>query len=432
MVAAIYLALGIAWIVCSDAVMAMLVPNFERFRWLGTAKGVFYVFMTAFIGYVLARTMLRRRDELAERERESRRRLTTLLANLPGMAYRCRNDDQWTMEFVSEGAKALTGHTPEALVGSKVISWLEVIHPEDRELVRRAVWAGLAVHRAFEISYRIQTASGEIRYVWEQGRGVFGHNGVLVALEGYIADITAERIAEAERAQLAERVRRAEQLEQLGMFAGGITHDFNNLLVGVLGNIELAIADLPEDAPARAACERVRASAQSAAGLTHQLLAFTGRGRIDVQAVSLSELAHETAGLLGVLRFPGVRFREEIAEGLLPVTGDPSQLRQVVMNLLLNARDALGEGGGRITLRTGAALSGGGHGAPPPLAAFALPARVAGSCPSHAAVGRARPLDFDCDPDPDRSRSRWARDHRTGRPGPVVPAPEPAPVPDPF
>ena len=127
--------------------------------------------------------------------RESRRSLETLMSNVPGMVYRCRNDPQRTMEFVSEGGKRLTGYPPDGLADGS-IAFVSLIHPEDCEPVWSEVQAALAVRMPFEITYRILTATGEEKWVWEHGRGVYVDDGSVAALEGLILDISEQRQTE--------------------------------------------------------------------------------------------------------------------------------------------------------------------------------------------------------------------------------------------
>ena len=128
--------------------------------------------------------------------RENRRMLATLLDNLPGMAYRCRNDRAWTMAFVSEGSRALTGYTPAELIGSRRIAYGDLILAEDREEVWRQVQAALGRRSTFEISYRIRRLDGAVAWLWERGQGIFNAAGGLEAIEGFITDVTAQRQAE--------------------------------------------------------------------------------------------------------------------------------------------------------------------------------------------------------------------------------------------
>ncbi len=124
---------------------------------------------------------------------ESERMLSTLISNLPGMAYRARNDRDRTMEFVSEGSLDLAGYHPEDLTGGQTVTYGDLIHPDDREEVWEAIQAALADGRPFEITYRLVTPRGE-RWVWERGRGVYSSEGDLEALEGFVTDIT-DRVA---------------------------------------------------------------------------------------------------------------------------------------------------------------------------------------------------------------------------------------------
>ncbi len=135
-----------------------------------------------------------RRSE--EALRESQRTLATLMSNLLGMAYRCRNDRDWTMEFVSEGCLHLTGYQPDDLIGNRTVSYAQLIHPDDRESVWDEVQAALRVKEPFHLVYRIQSAKAEEKWVWEQGQGVFSPSGELLALEGYITDVTDRERAE--------------------------------------------------------------------------------------------------------------------------------------------------------------------------------------------------------------------------------------------
>jgi two-component system, cell cycle sensor histidine kinase and response regulator CckA len=128
--------------------------------------------------------------------RESQRRLATLLSNLPGIAYRCKNDRDWTMEFVSDGCQTLTGYKPTDLVGSGALPYNSLIHPDDRDRIWTEVQEALTQRLPFKLTYRIHTADGQEKWVWEQGVGIYS-GAELEALEGFITDIT--ELKEAER-----------------------------------------------------------------------------------------------------------------------------------------------------------------------------------------------------------------------------------------
>ena len=138
---------------------------------------------------------------------ESERKLSTLMANLPGMAYRCLFDKNWTMEFISKGCEKLTGYLPNELMNNQVLAYQELIHLEDRESVWKQVKEKVEQNEPFQIKYRITTAGGEQKWVWEQGTTVENENDEIVALEGFITDITEIKKAEQELIKKEKMVR---------------------------------------------------------------------------------------------------------------------------------------------------------------------------------------------------------------------------------
>jgi two-component system sensor histidine kinase/response regulator len=145
-----------------------------------------------FIGFGIDIT---ERVEAEQQVRESERRLSTLLGNLPGMAYRCANDRNWSMEFISEGCFNLTGYESDELQHNRLLSYNDLIVPEDQSRVWEEIQTALANHRPYTLHYQIRTRSGELRHVLEKGTGVFAQ-AQLLALEGFIMDISAQKEAE--------------------------------------------------------------------------------------------------------------------------------------------------------------------------------------------------------------------------------------------
>ncbi|NUP96048.1 MAG: GAF domain-containing protein, partial [Planctomycetaceae bacterium] len=156
-----------------------------------------------------------------------------------------------------------------------------------------------------------------------------------------------------QRLELEARLHQAQRLESLGLLAGGIAHDFNNLLTGILGRCELASARLEPDSAERVHLERATEGAERAAELVRQLLVYAGKAPRESSRVDLSELASEMRRLLEVSLPPRCTLEVELARGLSPVHADAAQLRQLLMNLVLNAGESTGERGGRVRLVTG-------------------------------------------------------------------------------
>ncbi len=539
---------------------------------------------------------------LLEEIRESESRLASLLSSLPGMAYRCRNDPAWTMEFVSAGCRELTGWSAEDLLENRQVAYADLIHPDDRQKVWADVQAGVREKRVFRLNYRIRAADGTEKWVWEQGRGLFAAEGGLVALQGFIADVTERRRlleevrssrefldgvlksiqdgisvlapdltirhvnpvmnswyrknlplegkkcfqvyhngrgpcdpcptlrcletgrtereevpglpgsaakwlelfcypikdpvsgeitgvvefvrditerrrteqelrrehaqvlsifdsieqviyvadmdtyevvfanrfcrqalgkdpvgqlchrsfqgldkpcefctneiirkldyrpyaweffnsklgrhyqlvdrvirwpdgrdlrfelaidisgikkAEEERFAIERRLQQAQKLEGLGVLAGGIAHDFNNILMAVLGHAELALDEISPLSPARQNLREIALAARRAGDLCRQMLAYSGKASFAHEPIRLKELIEEMVHLLQISISKKAVLNLRLDPGLPPVMGDPSQARQVVMNLILNASESLGDKSGVVTVSTGAVL----------------------------------------------------------------------------
>ena len=172
---------------------------------------------------------------------------------------------------------------------------------------------------------------------------------VLLAAE----DITAQRRAEQLEREGLARASHAQKLESLGGLAGGIAHDFNNLLVAVLGHAELARMELEPESGAAVHLAAIMQTAKRASELTHQMLAYCGKGQISIRQLSLNRLTEETSHLLEVSVSKKVVLKYNLADSLPLIAGDATQLRQVVMNLIINASEAIGDRSGVVTLSTG-------------------------------------------------------------------------------
>lgn len=159
--------------------------------------------------------------------------------------------------------------------------------------------------------------------------------------------------AESEREHLEAQMRHTQKLESLGVLAGGIAHDFNNLLLAIMGNAGLALLDQNQDSTMRPRLLDIQKAAERAAELCRQLLAYSGRGKIVIQSVDLNEVARDMAQLLEVSISKKAVLNYELDEDLPPVEADTAQIRQVVMNLITNASDALDDQEGVITVRAG-------------------------------------------------------------------------------
>jgi PAS domain S-box-containing protein len=167
-----------------------------------------------------------------------------------------------------------------------------------------------------------------------------------------IVDITERKRAEEERKQFEDQIQQAQKLESLGVLAGGIAHDFNNLLTGILGNASLAYDSLSPSNPNRPRLDDVIKAAERAADLTSQLLAYAGKGRFITTLVNLPELVKEISSLIQAAVPHNVQLRLELEPGLPSIEADSGQLQQVVMNLVINGAEAIGEQAGMVLVTT--------------------------------------------------------------------------------
>ena len=400
--------------------------------------------------------------------RDNQRMMTTLMSNLPGILYRCRNDEHWTMEFVSEKCHELTGYTADELLENRAISFADIVHPSDRDWLAEKCGASLAARQPCSNEYRILTADGRERWVWDQARGVYSSTGDLLFIEGLIIDITARKQAASqcraaeekyrtlveqlpavsytaefgaqgrwhyvspqvesllgfrreewlgdselwfrqlhpddrdrvlveeircrdqgetfhteyrllardgrvlwfrdsavivsdeatgkkilhglmlnitERKTLEERFFQSQKMEAVGRLAGGIAHDFNNLLTAILGYSEIMIRRSDIDDSLRRNATEVQNAANRAATLTRQLLAFSRKQTMQPRILNLSNAVADIEKMLRRLIGEDISLHTIHGAGVGCVKIDPTQIEQVIVNLAVNARDAMPEGG---------------------------------------------------------------------------------------
>ena len=279
--------------------------------------------------------------------RESEERYRTLVDNTRTGIY-VRQGDR--LRFVNRRISEISGYTEEELLEMPI---LNLVHPEDLERVREEIIlydSGKATNRLFEC--RIVTKNGQSRWIELFGAS-FIYEGEHAVLNNFV-DITERKNAEKERQKLESQLQHAQKLESIGTLAGGIAHDFNNLLTSILGNAELAVMHIPHFSPAINNLEEIGTAARRAADLCSQMLAYSGKGQFVVRAIDLTSLVKEMSQLLEVSISRKASLNYEFSEDIPAIEADAPQMHQIVMNLIINASEALGDGGGAITVKTGA------------------------------------------------------------------------------
>ena len=253
------------------------------------------------------------------------------------------------IEYMNEAGSRITGYPLDEIIGN---SLLNLVHPYDQELVKSRASARLrgdSVPLRYE--FRLLTKQGEIRWI-DFAAGTVTLGDRVLGL-GTAFDVTERVKANEGRLKVERKLLEAQKLESLGLLAGGVAHDFNNLLTVIQGNAGMAREALDEPDMAQRCLRNIEETCRRASDLVRQMLAYSGRGRVQVQLLDLNRLIQEIAQLLSVSIPKSITLCFELEEDLPPVSGDSAQLQQVVMNLVTNAVEAIGEAEGRVILRSG-------------------------------------------------------------------------------
>ena len=284
-----------------------------------------------------------RERKRAERDRdEAQRRYRELIEAMPLVTYIDQADDAATNIFTSPQVVDLLGWS-QADWDTNPHHFTAILHPEEAERVFAEVARANRTNGEFDSEYRLRHRDGH--YVWVRDRSsvVDDANGDSLA-RGFLLDVT-------QRKELEEQLLQSQKMDAIGQLAGGIAHDFNNLLTGIGGYADLA-ASAEEHGPVVTRClDGIRSAATEAASLTSRLLAFSRRNVPERRPVDLNAIVREASSLLERLVRADINVDLQLAPALPIIAADLAQLKQVVLNLALNARDAM-PGGGTITIET--------------------------------------------------------------------------------
>ncbi|HUE30649.1 MAG TPA: PAS domain S-box protein [Verrucomicrobiae bacterium] len=293
------------------------------------------------MGVLLCAQDVSARKRIEEALRQSEARLRAVIDGAPVVLFAL--DRAGTLTFSGGKGLARLGLEPGQRVGQPIGDALARTFAPAKSYFDRALagepvaWTGSLADATFEC---------RLMPVADAGGGLAG-------LIGLAIDVTERTQAEEARLALERRLHEAQKLESLGVLASGIAHDFNNLLVSVLGNASLALGELPPHAPACEALRRIERAARRGSELTREMLAYAGKDTIALERVDVNAVVEETSDLLSVSIGSKVAMAYDLAPGLPPIEGDPTQIRQVIMNLVINASEAIGGAEGTITVHTG-------------------------------------------------------------------------------
>lgn len=282
------------------------------------------------------------RKKVESELKESEERNTALLSSLPDTIF--LHDKNGTFLDFQSPEKNTLFFDPDTIIGKTIE---EVLPEKVAEPIKKVFANTLNTHITQSHEYSLNI-NNKIKY-YEARFSNCGENRVM----SVIRDITNSRIAEKERKHLEEQVRHSAKLESLGVLAGGIAHDFNNLLTAIMGNAGLAIMSLPNKSKIKNNLNNIENASIRAADLCRQLLAYSGKGKFIIDAVDLNELVNEMSKLMLVSISKKVELQYNFTENIKLFEADSTQIRQIVMNLITNASEALGEKTGKIIIATG-------------------------------------------------------------------------------
>lgn len=297
--------------------------------------------------------IIRMRDLSADRDAEralahSERRYRDLVEASRDLIWSV--DASCRLLFINRASEDVYGYSPDELTGRSILD----LAANDSVRLDRENFEALRVGD--------DRADWETKHIRADGQPVHlrfsavvrrGDDGRPVGATGTASDITDQHHVLVQKRRLERQIHRAQRLESIDKLTGGITHGFNNLLVGILGGAELALREMAVEAPGRMDVERIRSAATEAAELTRQMSAYSGTAPTAAEKLDLSRLVLEASHLLEASVSQRARLRFDLADNLHPVIADAAQVRQAVINLVTNAGEAIAGGEGVVTVRTG-------------------------------------------------------------------------------
>jgi PAS domain S-box-containing protein len=293
---------------------------------------------------------LRRREEELEATKAElaryagtlEQRLQSVLESVPDVVFSV-SANLTEMHYISPACTRVLGFTPEEFAADTG-RWRKVIHPDDRLRVIALYEGAAKAARQVDAEYRIQHPDGSVRWIEETIVPITDKSGVVARLDGVARDVTEQR-------RLQEQLRLAQKMEAVGRLAGGIAHDFNNLLTVITSYSDLLLEEMGQQDRRRGDVDEIRKASVSAAGLTRQLLAFSRQQVLEPRVLDVNAVLTGAENLLKRLLSENVSLVTAPAPHLGAVKADPGQLEQVIVNLAVNARDAMPEGG-KLTIET--------------------------------------------------------------------------------
>lgn len=281
------------------------------------------------------------RKRVEEALRQSEVKYRQLVDQIPAVVYKGYTD--WSLDCFDRKIEVITGYSMEEF-NSRRKTWLDLIFPEDLDQAKKLFREALKDDGSYVPEHRIRKKNGEVRWIQARNRIIRDAAGKIDYISGVFFDIT-------ERKELADQLIKAQRMEAVGILAGGLAHDFNNLLTAIMGYGEIMMMDLRKEDPFSVYINEITKAASRGASLTNQLLAFSRKQILQPQVVNLNDVVVDMDKMLRRLIGEDIDLVTCIDQELGLVKADPGQIEQIIMNLAVNARDAM-PNGGSLTLET--------------------------------------------------------------------------------
>jgi len=268
-------------------------------------------------------------------------------------------DEQGRVTFLNPVAERLTGWRFMEATGRTSTEVLALVNRHTGEPVPDPARLAIAGRKPVTMpsNTALRSRDGREIPIEDSASPICGDDGHIHGAVVVFRDCTEQKRLEEERLRLEEKMREAQKLESLGLIAGGVAHDFNNMLTGIMGNAAICRGSLDLGSPLHENLERIQATGQRAAALCRQMLDYAGKGKLANCAVDINALVADTVSMASLSVSRQTAVKQDLAAGLRQVEGDPTQLSQVVMNLVINASEAIGDHPGEIQITTGAKLT---------------------------------------------------------------------------
>lgn len=301
-----------------------------------------------YLGILQRRMMmaLQKRQQAERVLQASEERFRTLTQMAPGGIY--LTDIAGRFTYTNEIWCEMTGMTSEQALGD---GWVEAIHPDDRDRVAQEWERLVAIRAAWDEEYRLKSPTGKETWVHGIASPLLADNGQVAGYVGINVDITDRKLTEAHQRLLGENLAHTQRLETIGRLAGGVAHDLNNMLTPILGYSEMLSDILPMGSAQRAQADEIIKASQRARDIVHQLLAFARKQHMALISLDLNQVLREFEVILRHTLRENIVIDFKLADLTGQIDGDAVQLEQIILNLALNAQDAMPTGG-TLTIAT--------------------------------------------------------------------------------